>query len=734
MKHKEMLIAGNWDKQTFDLVPAQQFNISEKMGQDFFGELIEKISEINPNLTFEFNRWPCLTIKNGEETVAVLAHPAREQRHEHLKKFGCSAALFNGAFYNNAILEDVKQILPLFNVDFKDIKAREDLGQKSEIVNHSVNSLVKGAFDHVHFAELRSLYLKPSTLAENFLKVNGYEKGWIDGERDRDISEEFINLMKENPSFFRFSSKQDAELDAKLDEAMRVLDENVAEQDKQNLMNANEAQKLIDEHKAKLAAEREFVEQKMKELDLYWHPKRGNPYDKDKEKECVICNKYGRALVTYKKLSGDINIHASGMHNEAALAFSAAMAYERFGHDKVHWNVSKTFRKHAGSAEELALIADRTLDALIKAGFEPNQVVFPKDLQYLVQRKVDELMNNATFDQATPEQASEAKAVMDELAAKAKAENAAAGLDPVQEETIPDEAPINAPVKGVGGAEPDPAVPPAGPVPAAGDGVGEPVTKAPVAKKAVHVVNGCFLVKNHETDTYLLYGIKGKAPENMQAKTMNKVINKLAENLNPENPKEIIQAIKGCWTIDKPLYTLGEIKKHEDAILNSYEGSKKEQAAKFKEEYNYKSAYQTLNSLKLEMDAPKPSSDSAPTENTNIAGFEVDETVDSDVPEYESVEQAEQHVADVLNRPDVLDSEEYSNLKKARNEAQAKVDEPKIENASTAGSSTKAVDGLDDSEALADIEKAMKEKQQKTIDDLNNAMANKTNKLEKEKI
>ena len=88
-------------------------------------------------------------------------------------------------------------ILPLFNSSLSHLKVRDDLGERKQVADYSLNAITKGAFDHVHFAELRSLYVKPTTLAENFNKLNGYEKGWIDGDRDRDIFARSKNICSD---------------------------------------------------------------------------------------------------------------------------------------------------------------------------------------------------------------------------------------------------------------------------------------------------------------------------------------------------------------------------------------------------------------------------------------------------------------------------------------------------------------------------------------------------------
>ncbi|WP_060488812.1 hypothetical protein [Pseudomonas sp. NBRC 111121] len=727
MKHKEMVLAGNWEKQTFDLVPAMQDDpLQESKGLTFYKDQIEQVKAINPDLTFSFKRWPCLTIMNGEETVAVVTHPSHEQKTEHLRSFGCTAALFNGAFYDKEILEDVKKILPIFNAEFKDMKMREDLGEKAEVANYSLKRLHADAFDHVHFAELRSLYTKPATLATNFMKVNGYPKGWIDGDRDRNISEEYINLLKTDPSFFRFSGKDDPELNRKLQESMKVLDDSVPADKKKNLMSKDEAQRIKDQHDADLKAERELVEQFMKEHDLYWHRKRGNPYDNN-AKHGYLGTKYGTTLVKYQVGSGDIHVNAAGMHNEAALAFAAKLAFERYGHDKVYWDVSKKFRKNT-STEELGLIADKTLTSLIKAGFDPEQIVFPKDLQYLVQAKIDELQNTAAFTQATPEQALEAQKVMEDLALESQKNDTNTPVTAVDEDI-----PAEAPVPGVEGENSPTVADPSAPAPDASESVPASDSPAPAkidqpAKPTVNVVNDCALIFNAENNTYQLYAMGPKAPMG-NPEHMAKVFNKLAEKINPDEPAAVLAMVKGCWKIDKKLYTLAEIKSHEEGVLNSYEGTAKERAKLFKEDFNYKFAYEVLQNLKNPVaepeSTPEPSVPDEPVSSpkVDIGGFDVDDVVSEDAEPYPDYEAAERAAAADLDQLGALDSPDYLDLQKARQQARV-ADEPELNNKADTGSGDKP-ETFDDSKALAEIEKANK----LAAENLNKAMAKKaTNK------
>jgi len=705
MKHKEMLIAGDWFNQTFDLVPAKQANISYEQGEKFFGETLVKIKEINPNLTFEFSRWPCLTIMNGDETIGVFAHPDANQRHEHTKKFGSNVALFNGAFDNKDIVENLRSILPLFNSSFEQLKVRDDLGERKTVADYSLNSITKGAFDHVHFAELRSLYVTPTALAENFNKLNGYDKGWIDGDRDRELSEEYINLLKENPAFFKFSNEQDEQLDKNLQEAFKVLDENVPLADKHNLMDALKAQKLVDDYKIKerreLEEEAERIEKIRKEHDLYWHPKKGNPYDDEKQNKVSLCNKYGRELVSFNKLSGDVNIHAAGMHNESALAAAAAVAFDRFGHDKVYWNVNRGFRKNT-SQEELAVIADRTLEALIKAGFEPEQVVFPKDLQYLIDRKIEEMKNIAVFSQATPDQIAEADKVMDDLPKQ---------TDDVVTESLPEAQSVKSvtiPDVSVSVVAEAPESPSVIPETVVGDSVPASKAEEKIAKK---IVNGCYLVKSKKADepdkdVYQLIGVKGKANIDSES-VMRQVTQRLAD---AEGIK--INQINGCWlTHDStPLYTIAAIKKFEaDKLKGLSIEEQAEMRKNWKVQKNFQFAYDVIGKMKSEY---KDSLEVTANPNTDISGFDVATTVETDAPAYKTSEDLEKHVAKVVGKPDALDSDEYKDYQQAKADKAAGLDSPDIKNGTERKKSE--ISPLDDFDVNYDeIEKIAKDKKDK---------------------
>lgn len=641
---KEMLIAGNFTKQSFDLIPAKQkFKDDENLKHiEFFKPLTDKVSEKYPNIEFDYSRFPSLVLSDGGKTLAVLTHSDINQKKEHLKNFGCSAALFTDAFSNFKTLNMVKEILPIFGADFSDMNVREDLGKNQGICKEAIEALKNNSGDFVHCANLTHTFLTPLELAKNYMKVNNLDDGWISGDRDRVFSQEYQDLMKDNPSVFRFANKEHEDLGKKIESMFGQnadLVKNIVPMDadsvNQKTKLATDIEKTIKDQKTATDIEMEWLEKRMSELDLHFNLRKKQAY-KDPRipfvHDMTIHNRYNRELLSWRTGSGGVNIHDSAIHDENAGKLAAEIAYKKFGAGQVHFNISKKAMKRY-SEEEIGIICEKKMNDLIEAGFEPEQIVLPSDWQYLVNMKIQEMKNSLSFEQATPEQVAESEKVMDGLKNKDVPEGqkqahteqvelpeamtkqpseVASAASKVASQAIP--APTQAGSSIVDQNEPA----------EAHNGV--PNTEQAEKKKLV--VNGCYLVENKDKNTWLLYGVNGSVKASTP-ETMKKIINKLAEHEGIE-----VSAIKGCWLTpeDKPLYTLAEIKKYEASITDGLNKTEQREALKeMRDKFSFKLAYDSIQEIKEDLARESLSK----VQNQEQSKFE---TIDLDEPQSSQVQ------------------------------------------------------------------------------------------------
>lgn len=712
---KEMLIAGNFNRQSFDLIPAKQSFSKEENDahKAFFKPLTDKVLDLYPNIEFDYSRFPSIVLSNAGKTLAVLTHTDINQKTEHLKSFGCTAALFTDAFSNFKTLNMVKEILPVFGANFSDMNIREDLGDNQKVCLEALTALKRGTGDFVHCANLTHTYLTPGVLADNYMKVNGLEPGWINGERDRNFSQEYKDLMATNPAAFRFSNVQDEALSKEIDAAYKAAKNNLIngvvpltpEEVSPKTKLADGIHKSLKQQNDQSLIEMEWLEKRMTELDLHFNLRKDRTY-KDLPlpfvHDMTIHNKYNRELISWRTGSGNVSINDSAIHDDNAGKLAADIAYKKFGHSHVHFNIGRSAKKRY-SEEELGMICEKKMNQLIEAGFEPEQIILPKEWQYLVDLKINEMKNVVTLDQATPAQVAESKQVMDNLSKKDLPEstkkaatdsveipNSPTGQQSVKAAPMAPAMPA-ASVPGVKGS----AVAPVVPI----DAAKASAVPVPFEKKRI-VVNGCYLVENKEKDSWLLYGVNGSVKAD-NIETMKKIVNKLVEHEGID-----IKKVKGCWFTpeNEPLYTLAEIKKHEASVLTCLDKSEQAKALiDMKEKFSFKLAYDAVQEIKADkldnIALPvEPAAKKEPEsrfQNVDLSADEPKPTVfkvriDDELP-IRKITDVEREQAEALGI-DLDNSDAYKELQKAR-EGSGDASSKDLEN-------SKEADGVDYSAAL----------------------------------
>ncbi|OOV98450.1 hypothetical protein [Pseudomonas sp. MF4836] len=702
-----------------------------------YSKFTKQILKDNPDLSFDYSHYPALTVSHNYSAVAVITPKLTDAGEKDFSN--TYVALLADAFRHTDTLDALKNLMPSIGVDFNKFRVRDDLGEKQQLVEDSLEAIKDGSTDFKNYTNLRQA-MKPLA----------------------------VKVAAEVEDDFSFSNPELAKNDNDLNEANEARKNLNEDYNPKNVEDVSKKTKLHDgikqalhDQNGRAADEDDWLERRMKELDLHFNHHKTPAYKNlplPFIHDVTIHDKYNRELLSWRTGGGSIKIHEAGIFNENAGQLAAEAAYKKFGHGKVHFNVSASARERY--KDNLGMIYEQKLNQLIKAGFEPEQIVFHKDWQYMVNDKIKEMKNLAEFDQATPEQVAEAEKATQDYNAKnqdvegvkdapdAPATPAPDGVptkaapvdsSPVNEQTIPD-------------------VPVSADVPA----------KAPVAAPVKQFRNKCCLVKtisgkdgenaDPSKDKYNLIGQKGMV-ESMTPATLKEVIKVLAglEGID-------IKQIAGTWLSDEKVVSYSEFKKAETA---RHEGMTEEQIKESKEEYSFPAAYEVLKEMKEAAKLALASPDVA------VADLAVDVAVDTvvnaelpaaaaepvvgDVPDYVSeqipdnynddydfdkdilegvftnsfdeptvaepapysIEDTERFLAEAFDMPEVLESPEYADLQKARSKASGEEPEHKAK-----------VDdsGIDFNDAVRDLA-GEKEKIENAKKVVKSAIANETRKI-----
>lgn len=724
------------DKKNLDTVTLQKYK------KEFAG-ITKKILKDNPEVSFDYSHYPSLTISHNYNAVAVITPSIKDGEYDFKNAYG---ALLTDAFRSKDTIETMKNILPKFGVDFEKMRPRNDLGEKQELVNASFDAIQDGVSDFSNFTNVRQ-GMKP-------------------------VAKVVQEAVAEDD--FSFSSP---DLQAKMDdlnnanEARKNLNEdfnpkNVEDVSKKTKLHDGIKQSLHDQN-GRAADEDNWLEARMKELDLYFNHHKTPAYKSlplPFIHDVTIHDKHNRELLSWRTGGGSIKIHEAGIFHEAAGKLAAEAAYKKFGHGKVHFNVSNSAKERY--KDNMGQICEQKLNQLVAAGFEPEQIVFPKEWQYLVTMKANEMKNLAEFSQATPEQVAEAAKAEQEF--KAKNQDVEGVKDspekpatPVADGVPTKAAPVDSsPVEDV--TIPD--VPTAGVVP----------EKAPAVPPTKKILNKCCLIKTGSgkgddkddptKDKYNLIGQKGLV-ESMTPATLAKVVQQLVDFEGID-----IKQVAGCWKSDGAVTTYTDFKKE---LTERHNGMSEEQIKESKEDYNFQAAYDVVKEMKevAKLALATPETVIADVAVDAVVDFAIDDFADvvvdagpvlGDVPEHvaeqipdddfdferdilqdidavrnsvdepavedgskPSVEDTERFLAEAFGMPEVLDSPEYADLQEARATASEKVEKPKHED--------KFDDGIDFSAATSalSVEKEKVENAKKVV---KSAIANETRRTNKNEV
>ncbi|AXA24259.1 hypothetical protein [Pseudomonas putida] len=720
-KLNEKIIATNFVARDNEFV-GEKISLDVSTHQKYmkeFSKFTKKILKENPDISFDYSHYPSLTISHNYATVAVV----RAADGVNLSNSFC--ALVDDAFRNKDTIDALKRVLPSFGVDFDKITARKDLGEKQQLVNESFAAIKNGTDEFQHFTNVRQAR-KPAK------KV--VEAAPVDAPED-----DLFTLT--NPDLVKKENDLKDANEARQTLVTNFDHNNVEDQFKKSKLHDGIKKSLVDQN-GRAADEDDWLEKRMKELGLYFNHHKAPAYKNlplPFIHDVTIHDKYNRELLSWRTGGGTIKIHEAGIFNEAAGQLACDAAYKKFGHDKVFFNVKPAAAERY--KDNLGMIYEQKLNQLIKAGFEPEQIHFHKDWQYLVTMKIDEMKNLAELDQATPEQVAASKQAENEYRAKQEANQDVEGVKP-------DQAKPAAPV-----AADEPAKPvPAGstPVaeqtipnePAAADGPAKAAPAEPAAPASKQViVNKCILVKTGSNEDpskerYNLIGVKGEV-ESMSDKTLEKVLAKVVESAGID-----IKQVAGCWVSDKQVHSYSDFMKEVSA---RHEGMSDEQIKESKEQYSFQAAYEVLKGMKeaaklaavadvpvvdvavdvaLDVAIDAALKESVPAEKpsvveTDFSGIpaHVTEAIPDDEYDFDrdilegiftnsfdepapvvsekppTAEEIEEFLAKEFGAPELLDTPEYTELKEARATASDKVEGQKNDDS-----------GIDYASATRDLE------------------------------
>lgn len=215
LKNNNMLVAADFFEQTSKLYPESTDDYGLNMkSKALYADVVKQISAINDDFRFDFTSYPALTITDKDSNVLGFAvHPSL--RKEHLAEYSCGAAVFNSAFENPKLFEQVRQAIDIAGGDVSGFSVRKDLGEFQESAQTMLKAVLNKSGNVTKYQYLNDLHLSDEDLAKNY-------QNYLDKERE-DFRKKRENVV------VMYGDKDKATDDLKAEH----------EQAKSNLANAN---------------------------------------------------------------------------------------------------------------------------------------------------------------------------------------------------------------------------------------------------------------------------------------------------------------------------------------------------------------------------------------------------------------------------------------------------------------------------------------------------------------
>ncbi|WP_372821392.1 hypothetical protein ACCE15_19200 [Pseudomonas parafulva] len=168
LKNNNMLVAADFFEQTSKLYPESTDDYGLNMkSKALYADVVKQISAINDDFRFDFTSYPALTITDKDSNVLGFAvHPSL--RKEHLAEYSCGAAVFNSAFENQKLFEQVRQAIDLAGGDVSGFSVRKDLGEFQESAQTMLRAVLNKSGNVTKYQYLNVLHLSDEDLAKNY--------------------------------------------------------------------------------------------------------------------------------------------------------------------------------------------------------------------------------------------------------------------------------------------------------------------------------------------------------------------------------------------------------------------------------------------------------------------------------------------------------------------------------------------------------------------------------------
>ncbi|HEJ1837307.1 TPA: hypothetical protein SMW33_004508 [Pseudomonas aeruginosa] len=690
LKNNNMLIAGDFFEQTAKIYPESIDNKDDlKQSERDYKPIVEEIKKINPDFQFDYSSYPALTILDKDNNaLAFGVHP--DVRISFLGEYACANGIFNSAFENKKLFDDVAKAMAVMGGDVQALSIRNDLGEEyQQVAKNMLRAVLDGTQNPDKFNYLNELYVSDEKLAENFevyreernamylarVREKAYVMYGNPDKESADLKEQHEQAKAESVAAAKAVDENvDADLADELNQKQALADENletVTDKVKERL-------KLEDEA---AAAELDWHEERMKEFGFKFKVSKRPVYKNafPNIQDVVVADENQNELYRFRSgLSPNVKISPAGLMNPNARAIAQEYIIRK-GVSPIKINLPDLDSNSGlSNAELMTFLKSSAVEFHENFGVPFDKLRVPSSYKEIFKEFVNEYEAKKALESGyetgndEPEPASPAPVAVD---SPSPAEPVA---DPVSEHEI---GPVEG-VEGVEGAEPVQVVvdPQAAPVPAmaapgaAPSSIKEPV-KEPVKSVEIAVSQGLWLVESKKQEGKFV--VWGKSSFEHTDESLKKGISGLCKHHGIE-PEKII----GQWKTN-------DVK----ASLNP------------KKSGDFINARTVLSGLVQEQKAAEK--------------VEAPKTVKVDKPDLFAefdLDEKEKAIAEAMGTPEILDSTEQAERVAIRNE------EP--------SSPVSVGDELDSTQALNDFNDMMKK-----VDDLKkNPPVQQNNNVQKIKV
>lgn len=269
LKNNNMLVAGDFFEQTKTLYPesTDSYELTMK-SRSLYSDITKEISALNDDFRFDYSAFPALTITDKDSNVLAFAvHPSL--RKEHIGEFGSASGVFNSAFENSKLFDDVSKAISIAGGDVAGFSIRQDLGEFQDVAKGMFRAVLNKTDNVGKFQYLNDLYLPDDVLTKNY-------ESHLENEAEEFKKQRESAFVMYGDKDHAVTELKDEQQQAKTESesANKAIDENVNPELVDDL---NDKKALADEQlriaNEKIKARLE-EENKVAAVDLNWHEER----------------------------------------------------------------------------------------------------------------------------------------------------------------------------------------------------------------------------------------------------------------------------------------------------------------------------------------------------------------------------------------------------------------------------------------------------------------------------